>query len=148
VTINMVQAALIQLLKRGVIKTTPSGDAEVYEMNRSTPWYPGIHRIALADLGLADLLRPLADDIMAVLVYGSVVDGQARPDSDLDILVVGLADEIDIERALAPLKVRLERRIDVSALDYFQFRSRRTGGDSLVTKALNRGILVMGRIPE
>jgi predicted nucleotidyltransferase len=117
-------------------------------MNRSTPWYPGIHRIALADLGLADLLRPLADDIMAVLVYGSVVDGQARPDSDLDILVVGLADEIDIERALAPLKVRLERRIDVSALDYFQFRSRRAGGDSLVTKALNRGILVMGRIPE
>lgn len=148
VTINMVQQAIGQLLKRGVIKATRSGDAEIYEVDRSTPWYPGVHRIALADLGIAEHLLPFASDIMAVLVYGSVADGKARPDSDLDLLVIGAVDEIDIERALAPLKLQLGRKIDVALLDYFQFKSRRGKEDAFVTKALAQGVVVMGRIPE
>ena len=148
VTINMVQQALSQLLKRGVIKVTRSGDIDVYEVDRSSPRYPGVHRIALVDLAIAERLRALSDDIMAVLVYGSVVDGKARPDSDLDILIIGMADEIDVERTLSPLKLQLGRRIDVSMLDYFQFKSRRAKGDAFLTKALSQGVVVMGRIPE
>ena len=83
------------------------------------------------DALLADIKRRLqavhGDRLRGVVLYGSEARGQARPDSDVDVLVL-LADPIhygrDLETnldALYPLAVDLGRRISakpVSVTDY------------------------------
>lgn len=73
----------------------------------------------LLDLITAQLKSAHGDRLRGVVLYGSESRGQARPDSDIDVMVL-LAEPIhlgrDLEKSLAalyPLAVRFGRRISV-----------------------------------
>lgn len=146
--IRGVQNALDSLEKRGVLQIDERPTYKLYRLDRSSPYYPGMRQIAVADLPVADLLAQYSDDVMAAIVFGSVADGTARPDSDLDLLIIGTIDEATAEEALRPLSRQLERRVDVVVMDYFEYRRRAQENDAFLATALSRGLVVMGETPR
>lgn len=86
---------------------------------------------------LADLLRRTAGiegqlrlvlerpDVLAAAIYGSWASGARRPDSDVDVLVIGDAALRELRRLVRPLERATGRRIDVTLMSAKEFHEGR-----------------------
>jgi predicted nucleotidyltransferase len=77
----------------------------------------------------AALRRP---DVTAAVIYGSWARGTRRPDSDIDVLVIGDAPLRELRRVVRPLGKAVGRTIDVTVLSRDEFRRRADEGASYV----------------
>ncbi len=84
---------------------------------------------ALADLlrrtvGVESQLRDGLDrpDVHAAVIYGSWAAGARRPDSDIDVLVVGDADLREVRRLVGPIGKGTGRTVDVTVMRDEEFR--------------------------
>lgn len=83
----------------------------------------------LADLlrrtvGVESQLRDSLDrpDVHAAVIYGSWAAGARRPDSDIDVLVVGDADLRELRRLVRPIGKESGRTVDVTVMRDDEFR--------------------------
>ena len=87
--------------------------------------------------GPVDVLRsallPLAADIDAAFVYGSVASGSERPHSDIDVMVLGRAGFREVVALLHGAETATGREINPSVMRTEEFRKKRDAGDSFVT---------------
>ena len=87
---------------------------------------------SLADLlrravGLEGDLRSILDrpDVAAAVIYGSWASGARRPDSDIDVLVIGDAALRELRRLVRPVEKETGRRIDLIVMRPDEFRQAR-----------------------
>lgn len=71
------------------------------------------------------LSRP---DVRAAVIHGSWVKGTRRPDSDVDVLVVGDASLRELRRAVRPIGKAVGRGIDLTMLSPSEFGRLRDEG--------------------
>lgn len=94
-----VRLALNRLVRAGLVNSRPSPPAVVFSANRRHLLWPAVARLVSDTDQIVHLLktrivemtaRQLADasSCTAVALFGSVARGEARPDSDVDLLVV------------------------------------------------------------
>ncbi len=85
--------ALNRLVEQGVVEVDKAGNAYMYRLNREHLAAPAIIELANLRAALIDRIRATVDawQVPAVLVmlFGSVATRTMRPDSDIDIFVVG-----------------------------------------------------------
>jgi len=60
--------------------------------------------------------------VLAAVIYGSWAGGPRRPDSDIDVLVVGDADLRELRRHVRPIGKTAGRTIDLTVLTPDEFR--------------------------
>jgi predicted nucleotidyltransferase len=103
-------------------------------MNVDSPVYAELAALVRKTGGLADVLRaallPLAADIELAYIYGSQAAGTARPDSDVDVMVVGRAGSDDVYEALERSAETLGRAVNptVYPADEYWSKVRRQRG--------------------
>lgn len=92
---SSVREALIGLRSMRVVESIGAGRAQLFRTSRSHPLLPAIAQLFEAEEArfeaILTSLRAAAErsgGIISAWVYGSVVRGQDRPDSDLDFAVV------------------------------------------------------------
>jgi predicted nucleotidyltransferase len=95
-------------------------------------------------VGLEQQLRAALErpEVEAAVIHGSWAAGGRRPESDVDVLVVGDADLRELRRAVRPIAKQAGRRIDLTVLNTGEFRQLRADGSSFV-----RGVLEGAVIP-
>lgn len=109
-------------------------------MSLSPPSAPAVWQMAAARLHAA---RPEA----AILLFGSQARGDARPDSDVDFLVVLPSPPRSRRREMVELvdEIRpLRTRADVLVVDAAQFRQRAAVPGTLYHSALHEGTWLYG----
>jgi predicted nucleotidyltransferase len=69
-------------------------------------------------------LRSVLDrqDVLAASIYGSWASGARRPDSDVDVIVIGDAALGELRRLIRPLERATGRRIDLTLMSPKEFR--------------------------
>jgi len=102
---------LRSLRDAGLLTATKVGNQIVYQLSPDCPIFEEIRSIVRKTIGLAKTLReslePLAARIELAYVYGSFAEGKERPDSDVDLMIVG---EVSL-REISPLLVEARRLI-------------------------------------
>lgn len=87
-----VQRELARLADSGLVTITRVGTQKHYQANPKSPIFAELCAIAQKTVGLAEPLRealvPLAAEISAAFVYGSVAKKQDTAKSDIDLMVV------------------------------------------------------------
>jgi predicted nucleotidyltransferase len=75
-------------------------------------------------IGVEEQLRDSLDrpDVRVAVIYGSWVAGSRRPDSDIDVLIVGDADLRELRRLVRPIGKRAGRTVDLTVLPEDEFR--------------------------
>jgi predicted nucleotidyltransferase len=75
-------------------------------------------------VGVEEQLRTTLErpDVLAAVIYGSWVGGTRRPDSDIDVLVVGDADLRELRRRVRPIGKGAGRTVDLTVLAADEFR--------------------------
>lgn len=80
------------LVEAELVTVTPVGNQRHYQANAASPVFDELRRLMLKSSALAEplaaALRPFADEIEEAFVYGSVANGTATAESDVDLLVI------------------------------------------------------------
>lgn len=152
--------ALDELVSLGVLRRTTTPATHLYQVNREHDLVPLLAslfqgesaRIASlrGEIGASLVAVGLEDTIAAVILFGSAARGDARPDSDLDLLVL-VEDRSQNELAgdfLGAVSDRLRSRYGVRAsvlvLSIPDARSRLDDDDPLMRNILQEGRTLFG----
>jgi predicted nucleotidyltransferase len=141
-----VQRELRRLLSAGLLLLEPVGNQKRYRANPDAPIHAELKSIVCKTFGLAqplwEALAPLAGDIRAALVYGSVADGRDGADSDIDLLVI--SDTLnygDLMRPLDPLIRTMGRDVNPTIYTSRDFDKRLGEGNSFLVRLLQRPVI-------
>ena len=92
------------------------GNQVLYQSNPDCPVFEELASIFRKTAGLADLLRDVlreyAEKIDTAFVFGSMATGRQIPSSDVDVMVLGDVQLIDVVKALSSLSETLGREIN------------------------------------
>ncbi len=115
---SSLQRPLSSLAASGILTTRRDGNRLYFKANLDSPLAPEIRGLVSKTVGLLDVLKdalsPLRKDILVAFVYGSVARGEERPESDVDLLVVGGVSPLRASAALRKAESRLARPVNAT----------------------------------
>ena len=136
-----VQRELARLAQSGLVTVRSVGNQRHYQSNPDSPLFAELCGIVLKTVGLAEPLRealqPLAGQIDAAFVYGSIAKGQGTAVSDIDLMVV--SDTLsygDTFAALEAVGARLGRPVNPTLLSRRDLARRLEENSAFVTRVL------------
>jgi len=110
----------------------------VYSINTKSPIYEELRSIMRKTFGISDVvadeLRPFGDRISEAFVFGSIARDTERPESDVDLMIVGDVELFELAPALAKMEAIFARRIDLNL--YSPEEWRRLSGDRVIRTIL------------
>lgn len=148
------QRELNRLAKAGLVRSERVGNLRRFQANPQSPVYGELVGLTRKTLGVEPLLRealqPLAPDLQAAWVYGSIAKQTDTAQSDVDVMLIGknlrLAKVLEL---LVPLETQLGRKINPTCYTPAEFKRRRAEPGSFVNRVLAQPILpLMGNADE
>ena len=136
-----VQTALVELGALGVIQTKKVGRANLHSINERHLFVAPLRQLFDPIAALRRVVAASVSDASAVILFGSVARGEARPDSDIDLAVIA-PDGWDGGFALAEV---VEEAFG-NACDVLVFTPERfaTSVEPVISDVRRDGITLMG----
>ena len=136
-----VQRELARLESAGLVTVRRVGKQKHFQANPKAHVYEELRGLVLKTAGLADVLRdalaPLAADIRAAFVFGSVAKRQDTARSDIDVLVVSdTLATADLHDALADAELSLGRRVSPRVYSRRELAQELDEGHAFITRVL------------
>jgi predicted nucleotidyltransferase len=114
------QAELARLEAMGLVRREVENRRVLYVRSGYTPQWRAIESL-VGEYGISLLLRDAlagVPGIEASFIFGSLARGDARPDSDVDLLIYGTTIEFEeLSRAFSDIALALDRRVDIKLYD-------------------------------
>ena len=134
-----VQRELAGLSDAGLLTISKQGNQKHYQANANAPVFAELRGLVLKTMGLADVLRaallPLAAQIEAAFVYGSVAKQQDTAHSDVDVLIISLElGYADVFGALESATTTLGRKINPTLYTPVDVAKRIQSDNAFVTR--------------
>ena len=147
--LRSVQVELANLTEAGVLIKETSGRQTYYRLDDRCPIIPELRSIFIKTAGLADVLRqallPLAGSIDVAFVFGSFAADRVRPDSDVDVMIIGGATLAEVAEAFDSAEHEIGREINPSVFEVEEFRERVQTREHFVTSVLKAPkLFIMG----
>jgi predicted nucleotidyltransferase len=138
-----VQRELAKLAAVGLITMRRQGNQKHYQANALSPVFDELRGLVLKTFGLADIVRtalsPLAPQIRAAFVYGSVAKAQDTATSDVDLMVVSdTVTYADVFSALEKVSSDLGRTVNPTVYTVREFDRRVHDGKAFVTRVMKQ----------
>lgn len=136
-----VQRELARLAQSGLVTLKAVGNQKHYQANPASPVYAELCGLVRKTVGLAEPLRvalaPLAEQIKAAFVYGSIAKKEDTSSSDIDLMLV--SDTLtfaDVVLALQTVTELLGREVNPNIYTAQDFAKRLREGGSFVTRVM------------
>jgi DNA-binding transcriptional ArsR family regulator len=132
------QAELERLEAMELVRREADGSRIMYSRNGANPQWRAIDSLVGAyapGLVLRDVLQDVPG-IEAAFIFGSLARGDARPDSDIDLLVYGDTEDSELGSALLQAAVVLDRRVDLKPYSRERFFRNAAPGASFLPRVL------------
>jgi len=124
---GVVQRELINLVQSGVVTREERKGRTYFRANKECPVYQELKNLILKTAGLVDLLHGAlkeAEGVRIAFVYGSFARGEEKPESDIDLTVIGNCSFADVVSALAPAQEQLGRDINPTVYPPKEFKTK------------------------
>jgi predicted nucleotidyltransferase len=133
------QAELARLEAMGLLRREAEGRRVVYRREDGNRQWRAIESL-VAEYAPGLVLRDALNEVPgidAAFIFGSQARGDARPDSDIDLLILGDGiDDAQLGAALLETALVLDRPVDVKRYDAARFVRDRVPGASFLPSAL------------
>src|SRR5262249_43090610 len=135
-----VQRELKQLTQLGLVVRGKQGNQVLYRANAKNPIFPELRSLIAKTVGTHDVVRAalatLGTEVEVAFVYGSVARHEEKPDSDVDLMVLGDAAFSDVVAALNAAQKTLGREINPTVYPVSEFRSKIATGNHFLKNVL------------
>ncbi|WP_144108135.1 nucleotidyltransferase domain-containing protein [Paraburkholderia sp. BCC1886] len=135
------QVFLKTLVGAGVARIEPTSRATRYIVNTAHPLYPELRQIAIKSFGIREpieqALLDIRNKIDEAFIFGSMASGLARPDSDVDVMIIG---DVRVGAAIRVLEVAgkaLGREVHVNVYPKDEWEQLRVSDP--VVQAIDQG---------
>lgn len=146
--INSVRRELQKLESIGLLRSEAEGNMKYYTVNKKMSIYDDLKNIFLKTEGIGNILTDKLTELGKInyaFIYGSFAKGEEQLSSDIDIMIVGNADEKKLIKILRSLEERLSREINYTLLSPREFKSRIKNKDPFITNVMKeKKIMVIG----
>lgn len=134
-----VQKEVDQLVKSGLLVERRSGNRRYLRAQETHPLFRPLREILMKTEGLVPVLaRALRQQgVELALVFGSFAAGTPKPESDVDLLVVGRLGLREAVRRLASARDTLGREINPVVWTREELERRRSRHDPFASRVLN-----------
>lgn len=130
---------LRSLEKDGILISEFKGNQKYFSLNKRFPLLREYKKIILKTVGferdIRDLLRGL-EGIKAAYIFGSYALDKMDLSSDIDILVIGNQDTIELQKRISKLQGKINREINVISMDEKEFQRKKRAKDHFISNFL------------
>jgi predicted nucleotidyltransferase len=136
-----VQRELARLAAVGLLTVSQRGNQKHFQVNTSAPIYPELRGLVVKTFGLADVLKlaltPLAGEIQAAFIYGSIARQQDTASSDVDLMVISeTLTHADLFGSLEPAAQALGRTVNPTIYSPAELEKRLHDRNAFVTRVM------------
>jgi predicted nucleotidyltransferase len=138
-SIGTVQQELRRLTRIGVVLARRDGNRLYYRSNPDHPLFPELRSLVLKTDGLVGVLeQALADEeVQLAFVFGSIASGEAKAESDVDLMIVGSLGLRRVTQLLSGVAERVGREINPHVLTPGEFQARKRRKDHFLSSVLD-----------
>jgi len=135
-----VETQLNALKDMKLIVSERDGNRVYYSANNLHPLYPDLRNIVLKTVGLRDVLASaLADkDIEFAFVFGSLASMTENPESDVDLMVIGMLGRRELTVLLHGVADQLGREINSHIYNHDEISRRLASRDQFLNDVLSK----------
>jgi len=139
---------LANLEAAGVLASRAVGNQKRFSLRKSCPIHDDLRNIFVKTTGAGEELRKALEKLPGVelaFVYGSFASGDAHPDSDIDLMVIGDVSDRELAPSVARVERLLGREVNYTACTRHEaVRSRGGEGDFLHEVFSGSKVLLIG----
>lgn len=134
-----VRQELKKLTRLGIIAPRRSGNRTYYRADPAHPLFPDIRGLVLKTSGWVDQLRRALQDpaIRVAFVFGSLAAHTGKPESDVDLMVIGDVGLRTLTRMLSGIPHAVGREINPHVLSPEEFAKRRRAKEHFLSTVLD-----------
>jgi predicted nucleotidyltransferase len=127
---SSVHRELRRIEAAGLLEREESARPHRFVGAQNTPLFGPLRELLQLTLGVEDELKDALDvpGVAAAVIHGSWAAGNRRPDSDIDVVVVGDSDLRDLRRRTRAVAARAGRQIDLMLFSPDEFRAHTREG--------------------
>lgn len=130
-----------ELEGEGLLISQSKGNLKLYSVNTTYPLYQEYRKIIMATIGFEERLSSRLKRVAGIkeaYIYGSYAKNTMDSHSDIDVLVVGNAGTIVVQKAIGKLQKDIDREISITVMSETDFRKRLKAKDPFVAGILKQ----------
>ncbi|MFH1654735.1 MAG: nucleotidyltransferase domain-containing protein [Pseudomonadota bacterium] len=149
VGVGTVQRELSKLTEADLVVRENQGKQVYYGANTKSRVFDEVHSLIIKTFGMADIIKealvPLRGKIDHVFIYGSQALGKAAADSDIDLMVIGRVNEMELHKAINKAEKRINKPINYSLFTQAEFKERKKEKNGFVDRIVSgKKIMLIG----
>lgn len=145
VTIGAVRKEAEKLVEIAVLISRIDGNRKYFRANQDHPLFNLFRELVLKTVGAGDLLKEAfaKEKVKFLFVFGSVAAGKEKPNSDIDLFVIGDIGLRAVSKILKEPCEKIGREINPHVMNQAEFIKRKQEKDHFVTRILESPILMI-----
>ncbi|HEX7245208.1 MAG TPA: nucleotidyltransferase domain-containing protein, partial [Solirubrobacterales bacterium] len=127
----------------GIVTRDDSARPHRLAAAQTSPIFVPLRDLLQRTVGVEDELRSAlsTDGVEAAAIHGSWAHPPRRPDSDIDVIVVGDASLRDLRRRVRDVGARAGRAVDLTLFSADELRERHARGHGFVERLLEEPLI-------
>ena len=109
------QRYLDALVEDDILQDERKGNLRLFKLNKNHPLYEELKKIISKTIGLEGQIKAIADSLVgigAAFIFGSMAKGKENSHSDIDLMLIGSADQDKLIKAVSAAEEKLIRDIN------------------------------------
>jgi predicted nucleotidyltransferase len=150
--VGAIRRELIKLERYGILSSEREANIKYYRVNKNCPIYPEIKRIILKTTAIGEHLKRLIENVPEVkyaFIYGSFASDEEAKDSDIDLMVIGDIDSVDLHTRVSEIEQEIGRNISYTLMSLEEFHRKERERDGLLGRIVKgKKIMLKGKEDE
>ena len=144
---SSLQRELESLVSSGFLLRRQDGRRTYFKANPQSPLFPELRGLIEKTAGIVPAfkfaLQKIGARIELALLYGSIARGEEHAGSDIDLMVVGTLQQIDLLPVLRKLESRFGREVNVTLFTPEELHQRLASDDHFLRSVLKEKIILL-----
>ncbi|MGA2163324.1 MAG: nucleotidyltransferase domain-containing protein [Solirubrobacteraceae bacterium] len=135
---SSVHRELVRAESAGIIRRDATARPHRFQAATDDPFNEPLVDLLRRSVGVEERLRDTLDrpEVLAAAIHGSWASGTRRPDSDIDVIVIGDADLRELRRLVRPIGKEAGRTVDLTVFGVEEFQRLLAEDSSFVRRVL------------
>jgi predicted nucleotidyltransferase len=144
-TIGTIKKEAEKLVGLSLIIKRVDGNRTYYQANMAHPIYKTIRELVLKTSGIRSVIEKAFkdQDVDFVFLFGSVVSGNLKPESDIDLFVIGNLGLRKVCQIMQEPAEDIGRELNPHVMKLGEFSKRKKANEHFVTRVLESPILMI-----